>query len=163
MVFESLVSDLLNRFIGDYVENLDKSQLKIGIWGGNVVLENLRVKENALSEFDVPFKVKAGQIGKLTLKIPWKNLYNDAVVATLEGLYLLVVPGATIKYDAAKEERYQQEAKQRELQRIEDALQMAARKASQTGDLLFSLESVVYKEPHKGNTHTHTHTLKHKL
>eukprot|EP00064_Thunnus_orientalis_P023174 superscaffoldBa00008508_g23405 len=48
MVFESLVSDLLNRFIGDYVENLDKSQLKIGIWGGNVVLENLKVKENAL-------------------------------------------------------------------------------------------------------------------
>ncbi|XP_039469572.1 vacuolar protein sorting-associated protein 13C isoform X4 [Oreochromis aureus] len=139
MVFESLVSDLLNRFIGDYVENLDKSQLKIGIWGGNVVLENLRVKENALSEFDVPFKVKAGQIGKLTLKIPWKNLYNDAVVATLEGLYLLVVPGATgsqlktspynaIKYDAAQEERYQQEVKQRELQRIEDALQMAARR-----------------------------------
>ncbi|XP_042079774.1 vacuolar protein sorting-associated protein 13C isoform X6 [Haplochromis burtoni] len=160
MVFESLVSDLLNRFIGDYVENLDKSQLKIGIWGGNVVLENLRVKENALSEFDVPFKVKAGQIGKLTLKIPWKNLYSDAVVATLEGLYLLVVPGATgsqlktspynaLKYDAAKEERYQQEAKQRELQRIEDALQMAARRASQTGDLLFSLESVVYKEPVK--------------
>ncbi|XP_070763918.1 intermembrane lipid transfer protein VPS13C isoform X2 [Enoplosus armatus] len=128
MVFESLVSDLLNRFIGDYVENLDKSQLKIGIWGGNVVLENLKVKENALSEFDVPFKVKAGQIGKLTLKIPWKNLYNDAVVATLDGLYLLVVPGATMKFDAAKEERYQQEAKQRELQRIEEALQMAARR-----------------------------------
>ncbi|KAM7424819.1 hypothetical protein PAMA_000939 [Pampus argenteus] len=130
MVFESLVSDLLNRFIGDYVENLDKSQLKIGIWGGNVILENLKVKENALSEFDVPFKVKAGRIGKLTLKIPWKNLYNDAVVATLDGLYLLVVPGATIKYDAAKEERYHQEAKQKELQRIEEALQMAARRGN---------------------------------
>ncbi|KAI7814086.1 putative vacuolar protein sorting-associated protein 13C [Triplophysa rosa] len=128
MVFESLVSDLLNKFIGDYVENLDKSQLKIGIWGGNVVLENLRVKENALSEFDVPFKVKAGQIGKLTLKIPWKNLYNEAVVATLDGLYLLVVPGATIKYDPVKEQRYQQEAKQKELQRIEETLQMVARR-----------------------------------
>ncbi|XP_072574266.1 intermembrane lipid transfer protein VPS13C isoform X2 [Paramormyrops kingsleyae] len=126
MVFEALVSDLLNRFIGDYVENLDKSQLKIGIWGGNVVLENLRVKENALSELDVPFKVKAGQVGKLTLKIPWKNLYSEAVVATLDGLYLLVVPGATIKYDAAKEEKYMQEAKQKELQRIEEALQLAA-------------------------------------
>ncbi|XP_051920113.1 intermembrane lipid transfer protein VPS13C isoform X3 [Hippocampus zosterae] len=146
MVFEALVSDLLNRFIGDYVENLDKSQLKIGIWGGNVVLENLRVKENALSEFDLPFKVKAGQIGTLTLKIPWKNLYNDAVVATLDGLYLLVVPGATIKYDAAKEERERQEAKQRELQRIEEALRMAARRASQSGELLFHLESVVDKE-----------------
>lgn len=35
---------------------------------------------------------------------------------------------SALKYDAAKEERYQQEAKQRELQRIEDALQMAARR-----------------------------------
>ncbi|XP_061669454.1 intermembrane lipid transfer protein VPS13C isoform X3 [Syngnathoides biaculeatus] len=128
MVFEALVSDLLNRFIGDYVENLDKSQLKIGIWGGNVVLENLRVKENALSEFDIPFKIKAGQIGTLTLKIPWKKLYSDAVVATLDGLYLLLVPGASVAYDGAKEERYQQEAKQRELQRIEDALRTAARR-----------------------------------
>uniref|UniRef100_A0A3P9AA40 Vacuolar protein sorting 13 homolog C n=1 Tax=Esox lucius TaxID=8010 RepID=A0A3P9AA40_ESOLU len=143
MVFESLVSDLLNRFIGDYVENLDKSQLKIGIWGG-------KYTQKKLDELDVPFKVKAGQIGKLTLKIPWKNLYNDAVVATLDGLYLLVVPGATIKYDAAKEERYQQEAKQKELQRIEEALQMAARRGEWTGELVFNLESVVYKDPPRG-------------
>lgn len=34
MVFESLVADVLNRFIGEYVENLDSSQLNIGIWGG---------------------------------------------------------------------------------------------------------------------------------
>ncbi|MEQ2157609.1 hypothetical protein GOODEAATRI_003486 [Goodea atripinnis] len=33
-----------------------------------------------------------------------------------------------IKYDATKEERYQQEAKQRELQRIEEALQTAERR-----------------------------------
>lgn len=34
MVFESLVVDVLNRFLGDYVVNLDCSQLKLGIWGG---------------------------------------------------------------------------------------------------------------------------------
>ncbi|XP_058851035.1 intermembrane lipid transfer protein VPS13C-like isoform X2 [Acipenser ruthenus] len=153
MVFESLVADLLNKFIGDYVENLDKSQLKLGIWGGNVVLENLKVKENALSEFNVPFKVKAGQIGKLILKIPWKNLYNDAVVATLDGLYLLVVPGASIKYDAAKEEKFLQEAKQKELLRIEEALQIAAARGTQTGDFLFDLESYVYKDVKPGRKH----------
>ncbi|XP_072472489.1 intermembrane lipid transfer protein VPS13C isoform X1 [Notamacropus eugenii] len=128
MVLESVVADLLNRFLGHYVENLDKSQLKLGIWGGNVALDNLQIKENALSELDVPFKVKAGQIDKLTLKIPWKNLYGEAVVATLEGLYLLVVPGASIKYDAGKEEKYLQEIKQRDLSRIEEALQKAAEK-----------------------------------
>ncbi|XP_037689727.1 vacuolar protein sorting-associated protein 13C isoform X2 [Choloepus didactylus] len=128
MVFESVVADLLNRFLGDYVENLNKSQLKLGIWGGNVALDNLQIKENALSELHVPFKVKAGQIDKLTLKIPWKNLYGEAVVATLEGLYLLVVPGASIKYDAEKEEKSLQDIKQKELFRIEEALQKAAEK-----------------------------------
>lgn len=36
MVFESLVADLLNRFLGDFVDNLDSSQLNIGIWGGTL-------------------------------------------------------------------------------------------------------------------------------
>uniref|UniRef100_A0A663ML93 Vacuolar protein sorting 13 homolog C n=1 Tax=Athene cunicularia TaxID=194338 RepID=A0A663ML93_ATHCN len=76
----------------------------------------------------VPFRIKVGQIDKLTLKIPWKNLYGEAVVATLEGLYLLIVPGASIKYDAEKEEKYLQDNKQKELARIEEALQKAAEK-----------------------------------
>lgn len=45
MVFESIVVDLLNRFLGDYVDNLDASQLKLGIFGGIsfTVLFNLRI------------------------------------------------------------------------------------------------------------------------
>uniref|UniRef100_S4RDX1 Chorein N-terminal domain-containing protein n=1 Tax=Petromyzon marinus TaxID=7757 RepID=S4RDX1_PETMA len=93
---------------------------------GDAVLENLVLKENALSELDVPFKVKVGHIGKLTLKIPWKNLYKEAVIASLEGVYLLVVPSASIKYDAEKEEKQQLELKQRELRRIEEAMMKAA-------------------------------------
>lgn len=40
MVFESIVADLLNRYLGDYVENLDRKQLKIGIWGGKNAIIN---------------------------------------------------------------------------------------------------------------------------
>ncbi|XP_048376854.1 intermembrane lipid transfer protein VPS13C isoform X4 [Stegostoma tigrinum] len=153
MVFEALVAELLNRGLGDYVENLDKSQLKLGIWGGNVVLDNLKVKENALNDLDVPFKVKAGQIDKLTLKIPWKNLYSEAVVASLDGLNLLVVPEGSIQYDAEKEEKQLQENKQKELVRIEEALQKAAMKGASSGEFLFSLESYVYKDAIPGRKH----------
>ncbi|XP_072137655.1 intermembrane lipid transfer protein VPS13A isoform X1 [Mobula birostris] len=128
MVFEALVVEVLNRFLGDYVVNLDSSQLQLGIWGGDVVLNNLEVKENAFCELRVPFQVKAGHIGKLELKIPWKNLYTQAVEATLDGVYLLVVPCASIEYDANKEELQLQEVKQRELQRIEEAKQKVADK-----------------------------------
>ncbi|XP_014027654.1 vacuolar protein sorting-associated protein 13A isoform X1 [Salmo salar] len=126
MVFESVVVDVLNRFLGDYVVNLDTSQLKLGIWGGDAVLRNLEIKENALSQLDIPFKVRAGHIGRLELKIPWKNLYTQSVEATLDGVYLLIVPTASIKYDAEKEEKQLQEARQRELQRIEETKQKAA-------------------------------------
>uniref|UniRef100_A0A452SGF9 Vacuolar protein sorting 13 homolog C n=1 Tax=Ursus americanus TaxID=9643 RepID=A0A452SGF9_URSAM len=144
MVLESVVADLLNRFLGDYVENLNKSQLKLGIWGGK--REGAAGGLPALSELDVPFKVKAGQIDKLTLKIPWKNLYGEAVIATLEGLYLLVVPGASIKYDAEKEEKSLQDIKQKELSRIEEALQKAAEKGAHSGEFIYGLESFVYKD-----------------
>nr|XP_046243502.1 vacuolar protein sorting-associated protein 13A isoform X2 [Scatophagus argus] len=126
MVFESVVVDVLNRFLGDYVVNLDSSQLKLGIWGGDAVLTNLEIKENALSQLDIPFKVRAGHIGRLELKIPWKNLYTQSVEATLDGVYLLIVPTASIKYDAEKEEKQIQEARQRELQRIEETKLKAA-------------------------------------
>ncbi|XP_013916501.1 PREDICTED: vacuolar protein sorting-associated protein 13A-like [Thamnophis sirtalis] len=99
MVFESVVVDVLNRFLGDYVVNLDSSQLQLGIWGG-----------------------------QLNLQIPWKNLYTQPVEAVLDEVFLLIVPTASIKYDAEKEEKQQLEAKQKELQRIEDAKQKIADK-----------------------------------
>lgn len=65
MVFESLVVNVLNQFLGPYIKNLDASQLKIGIWNGrthsfasmcvgnqlfglgDALLERLEIKENA--------------------------------------------------------------------------------------------------------------------
>ena len=120
MVFESVVAEILNRFLGDYVENLDHSQLKIGIRGGDVVLQDLVLKQSVLDDLDMPVKTIFGTLRKLVLKIPWKNLYSAPVEASLEGLFLLVVPNQEVKYDPAKEEKLSQEAKKAELQRLED-------------------------------------------
>ncbi|VVC40207.1 Hypothetical protein CINCED_3A023147 [Cinara cedri] len=120
MVFEKLVADILNRFIGEYVENLDSSQLKIGIWGGDVVLRNLKLKETCLDSLDLPVRTIYGHLGKLVLKIPWKNLYGGSVEASIDSLYLLVVPTQDVTYDMEKEEKNKQTAKQNEISRIEN-------------------------------------------
>jgi len=44
MVFESLLVEVLNKFLGPYVKNLDPSQLKVGIWGGALTLECFRAQ-----------------------------------------------------------------------------------------------------------------------
>jgi vacuolar protein sorting-associated protein 13A/C len=48
MVFESIVSYFLEKYLSNYLDNFDSSKLKIGIWSGDVVLENLQIKPNAL-------------------------------------------------------------------------------------------------------------------
>ncbi|XP_022794312.1 vacuolar protein sorting-associated protein 13A-like [Stylophora pistillata] len=133
MVFESYIVDLLNKFAGQYLENLDTSQLRLGIWGGDVLLENLILKESALDDLDLPVKVLRGHLGKLVLKIPWKNLYSKPFVAQVDGLYLLVRPNTDVKYNAEKEEKAKQERKQRQLEAVELAQQIEEEKKKQNG------------------------------
>ncbi|XP_071456897.1 intermembrane lipid transfer protein VPS13A-like [Marmota flaviventris] len=99
---------------------------------GDVALKNLEVKENALSQLDVPFKVKVGHIGNLKLRIPWKNLYTQPFEAVLEDIYLLIVPSSRIKYDPLKEEKQLLEAKQQELKRIEETKQKVVDQGKKT-------------------------------
>ncbi|ELU14385.1 hypothetical protein CAPTEDRAFT_224867 [Capitella teleta] len=95
---------------------------------GDVVLNNLYIKGSALDDLDLPIKVLHGNLGKLTLKIPWKNLYGAPTIASLEGLYLVAVPNAGIQYNEEKEQQAQWEAKQKELTRIEEAKKVEAEK-----------------------------------
>ncbi|CDW52391.1 Vacuolar protein sorting associated protein 13A [Trichuris trichiura] len=130
MVFETVVATILNKALGSYVENLDASQMNLGIWGGNVVLNNLNLKDTALDDLDLPVKLKSGFLEKLSLKIPWKNLYTEAVVAEVQGLYVLAVPNAGARvsvYNAEKEEKTMVEAKKAELRRIEAAKEKPAK------------------------------------
>uniref|UniRef100_A0A452SGE7 Vacuolar protein sorting 13 homolog C n=1 Tax=Ursus americanus TaxID=9643 RepID=A0A452SGE7_URSAM len=135
MVLESVVADLLNRFLGDYVENLNKSQLKLGIWGGK--REGAAGGLPALAEGPTPrappARLQAGP-DKLTLKIPWKNLYGEAVIATLEGLYLLVVPGASIHVLHVK------------LNALHSGYCCHADAGAHSGEFIYGLESFVYKD-----------------
>uniref|UniRef100_A0A914DD96 Vacuolar protein sorting-associated protein 13 n=1 Tax=Acrobeloides nanus TaxID=290746 RepID=A0A914DD96_9BILA len=121
MVFETLVADLLNRFLGDFIENLDASQLNIGIFGGDVKLNDLEVKQTALDDLDLPVKLKFGYLKSLVLKIPWKNLYTEPVIASIDGLYLIVVPNQGVVYNEQKAKKNEFDNKQKTLTRLEEA------------------------------------------
>ena len=75
------------------------------ISSGDVVLENLELKEDALNSFNVPFSVKKGSnylysntlmkigfIGKIQLKIPWKNLKGQPVIVIVHNVYIVAQP-----------------------------------------------------------------------
>ena len=79
------------------------------------------MKETALDDFDLPIKLKYGYLSSLVLKIPWKNLYNEPVIATVDGLNLIVVPNKGVVYNEEKAAKNIQEIKQKTLARLEEA------------------------------------------
>lgn len=134
MVFESIIAELLNKVIGEYIENLDYTQLKISLWGGDLVLNDLLIKESALDVLDLPVRLEYGRLGKLILKIPFKDMWNGQIDAIVEELFILVVPTSQVSYNEDKETKAQLEAKRAELARVEKRKQLAEIKSHEKLD-----------------------------
>jgi len=105
MVLESLVANLLNRFLGMYVRNFDPKQLNVGIWSGDVKLRDLELRREALDQFHLPLNVVEGHISSLVLKIPWSNLRGQPVRINIEDVFLLAAPKEDQEYNAEEEEK----------------------------------------------------------
>eukprot|EP01117_Protostelium_nocturnum_P009173 TRINITY_DN3284_c0_g1_i3.p1 TRINITY_DN3284_c0_g1~~TRINITY_DN3284_c0_g1_i3.p1 ORF type:complete len:3093 (+),score=888.87 TRINITY_DN3284_c0_g1_i3:80-9358(+) len=119
MILESIASTLLARYLGEYVEGFQKEHLQVSLLSGDVVLENLQLKREALDRFDLPIKVKAGHLGKLSLNVPWKNFKSKPASVTIERLYLVAGPKANSEFDPQMHEKNQLNQKKRKLDEAE--------------------------------------------
>src|ERR1700761_3924646 len=104
-MLESMVANLLNRFLGMYVRNFDPKQLNVGIWSGDVKLRDLELRREALDQLHLPLNVVEGHLGQLTLQIPWSNLHGKPVKVHIEDVFLLAAPREDADYDPEEEER----------------------------------------------------------
>ena len=132
-MFESLVSTILTRFLGDYIENLNTEQLNISIWSGDVTLTNLEIKGSALASLNLPISVKRGVVGLLKLAVPWKNLSSKPVDVQIEDVYLVCGPQTAVVYDPVKAEKAKLDAKAARLKRHEE-MRAAQKAAAEGGD-----------------------------
>jgi vacuolar protein sorting-associated protein 13A/C len=118
-MLEGLVANLLNRFLGMYVQNFDAKQLNVGIWSGDVKLKNLELRREALDQLHLPLNVVEGHLGQLTLQIPWSNLRGKPVKVHIEDVFLLAAPREDADYDAEEEERRSHAVKMEKLDSAE--------------------------------------------
>ncbi|KAI8811809.1 hypothetical protein BJ742DRAFT_753443 [Cladochytrium replicatum] len=115
MVLETYLAPVLNQILGDYVDNLESKQLNVGIWSGDLVLHNLRLRRDALDKFNLPVDVVEGYLGELILNIPWNDLKNKPVRISVDRVYLLAVPRRLGDYYPEEEEEKAFRAKQEKL------------------------------------------------
>ncbi|XP_051130647.1 uncharacterized protein LOC127251100 isoform X2 [Andrographis paniculata] len=117
-MFEAHVLHLLRKYLGEYVHGLSAEALRISVWKGDVVLKDLKLKAEALNALKLPVIVKAGFLGSITLKVPWKSLGKEPVIVLIDQVFILANPalGGTFLKEEDQEKLF--EAK---LQQIDEA------------------------------------------
>ncbi|XP_024982723.1 uncharacterized protein LOC112519038 isoform X5 [Cynara cardunculus var. scolymus] len=117
-MFEAHVLHLLRRYLGEYVHGLSSEALRISVWQGDVVLKDLKLKSEALNSLKLPVTVKAGFVGTITLKVPWKSLGKEPVIVLIDRVFILAHPASDGRSLTHEEREKLFEAK---LQQIEEA------------------------------------------
>ncbi|XP_054721064.1 intermembrane lipid transfer protein VPS13D-like [Uloborus diversus] len=118
-MLEGLAAWILNTYVGEYVENLNTDQLSIGLLQGEVELENLPLKKDALKSLELPVEVVAGFIGKVKLQIPVSRLRSEPWVIFIERLFLIAGPKISCEYNEEEEQKAALEKKLAYLQALE--------------------------------------------
>ncbi|NXU96664.1 VP13D protein, partial [Cettia cetti] len=119
-MLEGLVAWVLNTYLGKYVNNLNTDQLSVALLKGAVELENLPLKKDALKELELPFEVKAGFIGKITLQIPFYRPHVDPWVISVSKLHLIGAPEKREEFDEEREKLQEREHKKALLLALEE-------------------------------------------
>ncbi len=89
-MFEGLIERLILAYFGDYIENLDKNKLSLGLWSGILNLEDITIKSSSINKMKLPFKFIFGKIKKLSLNIPWKQNFSVPTVITVENIHIVL-------------------------------------------------------------------------
>eukprot|EP00736_Rhodelphis_marinus_P007126 Rmarinus@m.9219 len=118
-MFEGVLSDVLCKYLGNYVKGIDKKSLSLSAWKGDVSLENLDLREDALEQLNLPVHVVAGHMGRLKVIVPWKKLKSKPTVIQIDDIYLLAKPNDSFVYNREKEEELAWATKQRQLDELE--------------------------------------------
>lgn len=101
--------------MGKYVDGLASDSLQVGLWSGELVLQNLSLKPHALAELELPVTVVKGSIRRIHVVVPWNHLGSASVQISIEGVYALVVPNTKLP---TLEEIQQSKANQIERQEL---------------------------------------------
>ena len=91
-MFESILEKILISNFGKFIEGLDKKNLQIGVWSGNIVIQNVSLKPDILNILELPIQMKFSFIGKLSVKVPWASLGSKPVEVELEDVYIVLSP-----------------------------------------------------------------------
>ncbi|OMJ78847.1 hypothetical protein SteCoe_21248 [Stentor coeruleus] len=91
-MFEALIEKVILSRLSEYIQDLDRNKLKVNLWSGKIVLENVKLNPKILLMLKVPLIFKHTKICKIDITIPWTSLSTKSVEINIQGIYCIMVP-----------------------------------------------------------------------
>ncbi len=85
-MLEGLVAGILSSYLGTWIEGLERENLKIGIKQGNVTIENLKLRKEALRDLQLPITIKAGMCARARVQHFFSILFIFESIRSILGL-----------------------------------------------------------------------------
>ncbi|VDP93150.1 unnamed protein product [Echinostoma caproni] len=77
-MFRNLLSSLIERVIGSYINDVNSEKLSFGLLNGDLALSNINLKDDTLYRlFDLPFVLEQGSVGRIMVHIPYTHLWSQ--------------------------------------------------------------------------------------
>eukprot|EP00435_Cladocopium_sp_Y103_P000119 s4872_g1.t1 len=104
-MLEGFVEQYLLRYLGDYIFGVDKQNLSVTTWRGQIHLRSARLKQEVVELLNLPFKLIFGEAADLKINVPWNRLGSRPVVVELTGLRVLLGPKPATEWSNEEELR----------------------------------------------------------
>ena len=91
-MFEGIIASVLNRVLGEFIENLDANQLNISLFSGKVLLENLQIKKTLFDNMPIPFNLHFGKVGRIFLDIPMTGIFSKPLKIEISDIFMIIKP-----------------------------------------------------------------------
>lgn len=98
-MFEKLLEKFLLKLFGRFISGLDKNNLHVGIWRGDLLIENVMMKDDILELVGLPMVVVFSNVGKIHIKIPWNKINSLPVEVYLQNIVVLAQKKAREKWE----------------------------------------------------------------
>ncbi|XP_031630682.1 vacuolar protein sorting-associated protein 13D isoform X2 [Contarinia nasturtii] len=104
-MLRELIAWVLNNYLGKYVHNLNTAQLSVALLSGEVELENLPLRKDALRNLGLPLQALKGTVGRIKLQIPVRQFRTAPWCIIVEDVYVVIGPINLDEWDTDAEEQ----------------------------------------------------------
>ena len=111
----AIIGSILSSVLGKYIEPEGLKSINIS-FGGEIKLRSLAVKPEALDQIDLPFKIRHGTVGAITVAIPGgltgflSRVYTEPIRIRIDDVHILIDKAPQTPGELARKRAVQQQA-----------------------------------------------------